>query len=110
MNEREVLAIAILKEEKHDNGNYAYISAYQLAVLMYKQDSNIFSDLKAEHLGGKDTGDYYSWAQYLARHLKNDNIEQGFFSRKGLIEFSFEDENGDEQKASDKVFSVFKYI
>ena len=109
MKNVENLAVEILKKQKYEHEKYAYISAYQLAVLIYKEDSTIFSDLEIHHLGGRGTGEHSSWAQYLARNLAHDNIEYDFFHISGLGQFSFEDEKGILREASSKSFSIFKY-
>jgi len=109
MKDVKDLAVDILKKQKYKDGQYAYISAYQLAVLMYKEDATIFSSLKANHLGGKGTGEHASWAQYLAGNLEHKNIERSFFNISELEKFSFNDEKGILREASNESFSIFKY-
>ena len=109
MTKIQELAINILKERKYPGGKHAYISAYQLAVLMYKEDPAIFSSLKANHLGGSDTDENSSWAQYLAKNLRHENIEQAFFDIAGLEKFSFKDESKKLRNPSKNSFAIFKY-
>jgi hypothetical protein len=94
---------------KHD-GEWCFLSAYQIAVLVDKQAPTLKGDLP---VGGKGEGAEIndSLAKQIARNLskesaENDNLEIRFFSIDGLDAFTF---NGGRIPTADE-FSMFRLI
>jgi hypothetical protein len=114
--------VDILKEtEAYHSENYdmpSFLSAYQLAVLLYKRNSTLVKNSNCpKNIGGKGEGSYNSLAQYIANSLSRDirngkltNITIEFFNINGLEQFSFLDEKGIISQPSNICFSMFRYI
>lgn len=117
--------IEILKEaEQFHSENYdktCFLSAYQLAVLLYKRNKNlVINSSFFNNIGGKGDGSKNSLAQYIALSLSRDikrtdeaslkdEVEMAFFNTSGLEQFSFLDEKGIISQPSNTCFSMFRY-
>lgn len=115
--------VDILKEaEQYHSENYdktCFLSAYQLAVLLYKKNRTLIKNsITPKNIGGKGDGSYTSLSQYIANSLSRD-IKSGplkeiiaieFFNICGLEQFSFLDEKGNLSQPSNTCFSMFRYI
>lgn len=90
------------------NGERCFITAYQLAVLVAKENTNLKGNLP---IGGKGVGPD-SFSRQIAWHLSQEidgeyfegKLEIGFFSQSGLDEFSFDGGH----KPSLNEFSMFR--
>lgn len=108
--------VEILKSaSRYENGETCYLSAYQIAVLLYKNQSLIQGFSGPKNIGGKGEGKHTSLSQYIAKSLSNDidkgliSIERAFFNTYGLKEFLFLDEKGVTKEPSNECFSMFRY-
>ena len=113
--------IDILREaDKFHSDNYiepCFLTAYQLAVLLYKKNKPLVLRSNCPHnIGGKGEGSYTSLSQFIANSLARDirsgkapNIEIEFINISGLEQFSFLDEKGIISQPSNKCFSMFRY-
>lgn len=116
---REVL-IGIMRNATHYKSEVlneaCFLSAYQLAVLLYKNHREIVEYSPCpKNIGGEGDG-FTSLANYIARLLSADinsglsEVELQFFNMDGLHQFTFLDENGNEKKPSARQFSMFRYV
>ncbi len=109
--------VEILKEaEQYHSENYdktCFLSAYQLAALLYKENRNLIKNSSCpKNIGGKGDGVYTSLSQYIANMLSRDlqnDVEMEFFNINGLEQFSFLDEKGIISQPSNTCFSMFRY-
>lgn len=108
------LVVDILKQQRYtSSGNYngtpCFLSAYQLAALVDKQNSALKGTLK---IGGAGVGPD-SFAREIALHLSDDinknvfngNLEIQFFSMSGLDTFTFDKGH----VPSEHEFSMFRW-
>src|SRR4030042_491919 len=92
----EILSTLPTFEPDHHFG-LPFITAYQLAIEFAQRYPREFGQLDLP-IGGKDTGQYYSLAQYLARELSGkiksgqiSNIEGRFISNLHITRMIFSD-------------------
>lgn len=113
--------ISILKDaELYEKRETCFLSAYQLAVLLNKQNKSLVKNSTSpKNIGGKGEGIYNSLSQYIANSLSRDInnggslegcVEHKYFNIEGLEQFSFLDEKGTISQPSNKCFSMFRYI
>ena len=111
----EILSTLPTFEPDHHFG-LPFITAYQLAIEFAHRYP---LELKRLHLpiGGKDTGQYYSLAQYLARELsgriKNGqirNIEGRFISNLHVINMTFSDGVMSSKEGNLAALSMFRLV
>lgn len=111
----EILSTLPTFEPDHHFG-LPFITAYQLAIEFARRYPR---ELEQLHLpiGGKDTGQYYSLAQYLARELsgriKNGqvrNIEGRFISNLHVINMTFSDGVESSKEGNLATLSMFRLV
>lgn len=100
----EILSNVPTLEPDHHFGR-PFMTAYQIAIEFARNYPRQFEQLNVP-VGGKDTGQYYSLAQYLARELSGRisnehirNIEGRFISNLHITEMTFND-NGTPVRSS----------
>jgi hypothetical protein len=115
--------VEILKEAEHyhseNTDKTCFLSAYQLAVLLYKKNKTLIKNSSCpKNIGGKGEGEYNSLSQYIANSLSKD-IKNGpltgivsheFLNISGLEQFSFLDEKKIISQPSNICFSMFRYL
>jgi len=95
---------------KNYQGTPCFLTAYQLAVLVDKEDSSLKENLPIGGEGMGNKANNQSFAQQIALSLSNDinknddTIEMQFFSIAGLDAFTFDGEN----TPSSNEFSMFR--
>ena len=95
---------------------HCYISAYQLALLLDKNNRSLLDSLKyPKNLGGKGLGKHKSLAQKIAKDLSAEikkklrsDIEIAFFCTNELEQFSIRDEKHILREPSSDCFSMFR--
>lgn len=111
----------VLKKAHRYNGQRCFLTAYQIAVLVVKNNGGAIPKYNSEgegSLGGKGEGDHNSFSKYIAGNIsrcinqKNNtewnNVELGFLSTEELKQFSFEDEKKILRTPSSETFSMFR--
>jgi hypothetical protein len=100
--------------EPSETGERCFISAYQIAVLLVKNNNGNLP-IAGLGIGGKGEGVRKSLSQQVANKLsvafsKNSilNLEMRFFSTDGLEQFSFRNEKGLLREPSKANFSMFR--
>jgi len=111
--------IKILKSAEHypETNETCFLTAYQLAVLLYENNKALIQSANCpKNIGGMGEKDQNSLSQYIARNLsqyskkENSDIELRFLNITGLEQFSFLDEKKILSMPSKNCFSMFRYI
>lgn len=114
----QMLAEITYYEPSHHLGR-PFLTAYQLAILVKERFPDTFEGF-GHPIGGKGSGDHYSFTSYLAGQLSQriasgqvSNIEGGFLSNRNLREIEFS--NGGESilsplTGSQYDLSMFRYV
>lgn len=113
---KEILENVEMYGNDKKNMKRCYISAYQLAILLDKNNRPLLDSLGySQDIGGKGLGTHDSLAKRIARDLSaefNNNlqsdIEIAFFCTNELEQFSFRDEKDILREPSGKCFSMFR--
>ena len=111
----EILSTLPTYEPEHHFG-LPFITAYQLAIEFANRYPREIAQLDLP-IGGKDTGQYYSLAQYLARELsgriKNrqiQNIEGNFISNLHVTNMTFSDGVESSKSGNLATLSMFRLL
>jgi hypothetical protein len=112
---RDAAVNGVLRVQKTVDGERCFISAYQIAVLVHRNDPSLKEDGLPIGGKGKGTDKNDSFAKQIAWHLSKDinnntlnNVERRFFSINGLSKFAFTGDNGNECVPSDNEFTMFR--